>query len=484
MLLTIAATRFPDGSPATDLGYLLHKNPARVQTFEQSFGHVHVFYPQADEQRCQVAVLLDVDPVALVRRGGSMRGQRGLDQYVNDRPYVASSFLSVAMNGLFATAMNGRCKERPQLVQCATTLAARIAVVSCRGGEAMIRSLFEPLGYEVQITAHPLDEAFPEWGEGHVSSVELKQTTTLQSLLQHLYILIPVLDNDKHYWVGEDEVEKLLVRGKDWLKEHPHREFITTRYLKYQSRLSRDALARLTEGENDLDPDAAQAEHAAEEEAIERPLSLNQQRLGSVVSALKGTGAASVLDLGCGEGNLLRLLLQDKQFTRIVGVDVSLGSLQRAAERLRFERMAEHLRQRIDLRHGSLIYRDDRLSGFDAAAIVEVIEHLDPPRLQAFERAVFEFARPRTVVITTPNREYNVRWETLPAGAFRHRDHRFEWTRDQFQHWAGRVANEHGYRVHFLPVGPEDAEVGSPTQMGVFERDAHSAFHSGSEAVR
>ncbi len=484
MLLTIAATRFPDGSPATDLGYLLHKNPARVQTFEQSFGRVHVFYPHACEHRCQIAVLLDVDPVALVRRGGAVRSQRGLDQYVNDRPYVASSFLSVALNGLFATAMNGRCKERPQLVSCPTALSARLAVVSCRGGEEMVRSLFEPLGYEVAITAHPLDEAFPEWGESRVYSVQIGQTTTLQSLLQHLYILIPVLDNDKHYWVGQDEVEKLLVRGKDWLKEHPHREFITTRYLKYQSRLTRDALARLTEDEDDLDPDAAEAEHAAEEEAIERPLSLNQQRLGSVVSVLKSAGAASVLDLGCGEGNLLRLLLHDKQFARIVGVDVSLSSLQRAAQKLRFERMADHLRKRINLLHGSLIYRDDRLAGFDAAAVVEVIEHLDPPRLQAFERAVFEFARPRLVVMTTPNREYNVRWETLPAGAFRHRDHRFEWTRVEFREWAGRVASQHGYRVHFLPVGPEDTEVGSPTQMGVFERDAHCASLAGSEAVR
>lgn len=471
MLLTIATSRLPDGSPATDLGYLLHKNPARVQTFDQSFGQVHVYYPQATGDRCEVAVVLDVDPVGLVRGRGGSPGQRGLDQYVNDRPYVASSFLSVAMNTLFASAMNGRCKERPHLVGSALPLTARLAVVPCRGGEEMIRTLFEPLGYEVEVTGHPLDETFPEWGQSHAFTVQLRQIIALQSLLQHLYVLIPVLDNDKHYWVGEDEVDKLLARGKDWLKDHPQREFITTRYLKYQSRLTRDALARLTEGEDDLDPDATQADHAAEEAAIERPLSLNQQRLGSAVSALKGAGAATVLDLGCGEGNLLRALLQEKQFTRIVGVDVALTSLQRAAEKLRLERMGDHQRKRIELLHGSVIYRDDRLAGFDAAAVVEVIEHLDPPRLQAFERAVFECAQPRTVVITTPNREYNVMWESLPAGKFRHRDHRFEWTRDQFRAWAARVAEEHGYSVHFLPVGPDDAKVGSPTQMGVFERD-------------
>lgn len=127
-------------------------------------------------------------------------------------------------------------------------------------------------------------------------------------------------------------------------------------------------------------------------------------------------------------------------------------------------------RQQIELLHGSLIYRDERLTGFDAAACIEVIEHLDPPRLKAFERAVFEFARPGSVVITTPNAEYNVMWETRPAGQFCHRDHGFEWTRDQFRSWADSVAGERGYSVRYLPVGPEDDAVGSPTQMGVFER--------------
>jgi hypothetical protein len=117
-----------------------------------------------------------------------------------------------------------------------------------------------------------------------------------------------------------------------------------------------------------------------------------------------------------------------------------------------------------------LIYRDKRLAGFDAAAVVEVIEHLDPPRLAALERVLFEFARPTTVVLTTPNREYNVMWESLPAGKFRHPDHRFEWTRQEFQEWANRVAFNHGYAVRFLDVGPVDANVGAPTQMGVFER--------------
>lgn len=471
MLLTIETTRTPNGPPATDLGFLLHKNPAGLQSFEQSFGKVHVFYPVADETRCQVCVLLDVDPVGLVRG----RAQRSLDQYVNDRPYVASSFLSVALNKLFSTAMNGRSKERQELVETPLPLKATIAVVPSRGGEDLLHRLFEPLGYAVTATRHPLDEQFESWGDGPYYTLTLEHELPLQMLLQHLYVLIPVLDNDKHYWVGEDEVEKLLARGASWLPSHPEKDLITRRYLKYQRRLTSDALARLAV-EDDLDPDASEEEHDAEEAQIEKPLSLNAQRMGSVLAALKASGATTVLDLGCGEGNLLRDLLKERQFTRIVGMDVSIRSLERAAEKLRLERLPEMQRQRIELLHGSLIYRDERLTGFDAAACVEVIEHLDPPRLRAFERAVFEFARPGTVVITTPNAEYNVMWETLPAGQYRHRDHRFEWTRDEFRSWAEGVAKAHGYSVRFLPVGPVDEAVGSPTQMGYFciEEEASS----------
>ena len=461
MLLTITTTH----RPATDLGFLLHKNPARVQAFDLAFGKAHVFYPRADDESCTAALLLDVDPVQLVR---GRIDRFALDQYVNDRPYVASSLLSVAISQVFGTGLAGRCRDRPELADLRLPLVARLSVVRCRGGEELLQRMFEPLSYQVRGTRLPLDERFAEWGESSYFTAELSVTARLADLLSHLYVLIPVLDDSKHYWIGEDEVEKLLRHGERWLARHPERERIVERYLRYRGALTRQALARLPADETAATDDEVIEDKTAAEEPAEQPLRLNEQRLQAVITALKESGARRVLDLGCSTGNLLRRLLDEPQFSEIVGVDVAHRALEIASQRLRLDRLPPTKAQRIKLIHGSLTYRDQRLAGYDAAAVVEVIEHLDPPRLAAFERTLFEFARPKVAIVTTPNREYNVLFPTLGAGKLRHGDHRFEWTRDEFQSWAKRVAERFGYRVVLAPVGLEDAQRGPPTQMATF----------------
>jgi 3' terminal RNA ribose 2'-O-methyltransferase Hen1 len=463
MLLTITTTH----QPATDLGYLLHKNPQRMHTLELSFGKAHLFYPEATHERCTAALLLDVDPVGLVRGKRGQHEGGTLDQYVNDRPYVLSSFLSVAMGRALGTAMTGRSKGRQELADQKIPLTATMAVVACRGGEQLLRELFEPLGYRVSADHHPLDEKFPEWGEGPYYTVRLQGNVRLQDLLNHLYVLVPVLDAEKHYWIGQDEVDKLLRKGEGWLATHPNREAIVKRYLPRQRQLAQEALAQLAEGDNP-DPDARDQVRAEEEAKMEAPIRLWQQRMGTVVAVLRSAGAQRVLDLGCGEGKLLKALLQEKALTEIVGMDVSYRSLEIASRNLRLDRMPAKQRDRLVILHGSLMYRDKRLAGYDAATVVEVIEHLDAPRLTAFERVLFEAARPKTVIVTTPNAEYNVKFDTLPGGQFRHKDHRFEWTRDEFQQWSRGIGERFGYGVRFLPIGEEDPELGAPTQMGVF----------------
>jgi 3' terminal RNA ribose 2'-O-methyltransferase Hen1 len=278
-----------------------------------------------------------------------------------------------------------------------------------------------------------------------------------------------VLDDEKHYWVGDDEVEKLLRHGEGWLAAHPEREQITRRYLRHQAHLTRATLARLVE-EDTPDPDATDDAHAAEEAAVERRIGLDARRRSAVIAALKANRAQRVIDLGCGEGKLLHALLNDAAFTAVAGMDVSPRALALAERRLGVDDVPAAQRQRLRLFQGTLTYRDRRIEGYDAATAVEVLEHLDPARLRAFEQVLFGEARPATVVLTTPNVEYNTRFEHLPAGRFRHHDHQFEWTRAQFETWARDVATRHGYGVRFEPVGPVDPSVGAPTQMGVFHR--------------
>ncbi|MDX3060254.1 3' terminal RNA ribose 2'-O-methyltransferase Hen1 [Streptomyces sp. NE06-03E] len=476
MFLTISTTGTPE-RPATDLGYLLHKHPDKAQTFSTSHGTAQVFYPEASAERCTAALLLEVDPVALVRRGkGKGRGgapDAALAQYVNDRPYAASSLLSVAMTTVFKSALNGVCRAMPERAGEPMPLRIEVPALPARGGAELVHKLFGPLGWaRVDAVAVPLDEQFPEWGDSRYVRLVLEGELRLADALRQLYVLLPVLDDAKHYWVAPDEVDKLLRAGEGWLAGHPEQKLITSRYLSRRWGLTRQAMERLELvrlAESD-DLEVESVDNAVDEttDTEEKPVPLAERRREAILEALRAAGATRVLDLGCGQGQLVQALLKDVRFTEIVGVDVSMRALTVAARRLKLDRMGERQAGRITLRQGALTYTDKRLKGYDAAVLSEVVEHLDLPRLPALEYAVFGSARPRTVLVTTPNVEYNVRWETLPAGHVRHSDHRFEWTREEFRDWSGQVAARHGYTVEFVPVGPEDPEVGPPTQMAVF----------------
>ncbi|MFI9154140.1 3' terminal RNA ribose 2'-O-methyltransferase Hen1 [Streptomyces sp. NPDC053367] len=474
MFLTITTTGTTE-RPATDLGHLLHKHPDKAQAFSTSYGTAHVLYPEARPERCTAALLLEVDAVALVRRGKGRGGapDAALAQYVNDRPYAASSLLAVALSSVFSSALRGVCHARPELPGQPRPLRIEVPALPARGGAGLVRRLFEPLGWTVTAEPVPLDGEYPEWGDSRYVRLTLEaDTLTLTEALRHLYVLLPVLDDAKHYWVAPDEVDKLLRVGEGWLPGHPEQKLITSRYLSRRWSLTRKALerlelVRLAEADDSEVEDIDNAV-GAETEDEEKPTPLAVQRREAILTALRASGATRVLDLGCGQGQLVQALLKDVRFTEIVGVDVSVRALTIAARRLKLDRMGERQASRVQLVQGSLAYTDSRLKGYDAAVLSEVVEHLDLPRLPALEYAVFGAARPRTVLVTTPNVEYNVRWESLPAGRVRHGDHRFEWTREEFRTWAGAVAERHRYAVEFMPVGPDDPEVGPPTQMAVF----------------
>ena len=460
MLLILTTTR----APATDLGYLLHKHPDRLQTYPTAAGAAHVFYPEATDKRCTAALLLEVDPVALVRGKNSKNTDGELAQYVNDRPYAASSMLAVALKEAFRTALTGRCDARPELAQAKLPLEIRVPALRCRGGKELARAVFEPLGWTVQAQSQPLQ---PEtWGPSNYLDLRLAGDIRLADALNHLYVLLPVLDDAKHYWVSTDEVDKLIRAGGDWLAGHPARDLITSRYLSHQKRLTRSALARLAEAD-DTEPE--ELDNAVTEEDTAKPLAV--QRRETILAILREQNAQSVGDFGCGSGTLTRALLGEPQITKIVAVDVSARALQLAARNLHLEHMPDRQRERLSIFQSALTYRDGRLAGLDAAVLMEVIEHVDPERLPALERAVFGFAAPAAVIVTTPNAEYNPQFPGLAEGTTRHPDHRFEWTRAQFRSWADNAAQANGYQVRFAPVGTEHPDLGPPTQLAVFRKE-------------
>lgn len=466
MLLSIT-NRTPD---ATDLGHLLHKHPARCHEVDVAFGKGLVFYSKATPDECTAQLLIEVDPVGLVRSAGARQGGWALGQYVNDRPYAASSFLSVAISRAFGTALNGRCTKRPELVEQPLDLELKLPVVPAGDG-VILHKLFEPLGYQVSTRRLPLDPTFESWGESRYHELTLRTVQPLHVVLKHLFVLIGALDRAKHYWVGRDEIEKLLAKGEGWLADHPEKDWIVRHYLKFQTRLAREALERLVPEPQEEEEEEGEETAASQgtEPEVERKISLHDVRLDRVAELVAGLHPQSVVDLGCGEGKLIRRLLRNTKIPKLLGMDVSSRALEIAHERL--ERLPPFQRnKRVEIILGSLVYRDSRLQGHDVATLVEVIEHLDTDRLDAMEEVVFAAAAPRHVFVTTPNREYNVLFEGMKPGTLRHRDHRFEWTRAEFQQWAERVASEHGYDVAYEGLGEENPEHGPPSQMAVFTR--------------
>ncbi|EGC01267.1 3' terminal RNA ribose 2'-O-methyltransferase Hen1 [Ruminococcus albus] len=460
MLLTITYK----GKNTQELGFLLHKNPDRAQQFELAYGKAYVFYPEVSDESTTAALLLDIDPLDLARgKVGSRDG--GLFDYVNDRPYAATSFLSTAMVRIFGTAMNGKCDKRQELADTPLDLTARLASLKDNGDTELAKQLFEPLGYRVTVSRTQLDEKFPEWGSSPYIDLTISGKVKLSELLNHIYVLIPVFDKQKHYYMAEDEIKKLLEHGEGWLADHPQKEKITRRYFTARKSYARRAMDILNENEG---ADTVEEEQETPEKEVFTPL--NTQRMETVRDAVLASGAASVIDLGCGECRLTSLLLNEQQIRRVAACDVSVSVLEKAAQRLHLDRMQPARRNKLTLMQASLTYRDKRFEGYDCACVVEVIEHIEPMRIPAFERAVFEFAAPRTVILTTPNREYNANYEHMEENALRHGDHRFEWTREEFRAWTEHICEKFGYSCEISGIGTNDEKLGTPTQMAVFTK--------------
>jgi 3' terminal RNA ribose 2'-O-methyltransferase Hen1 len=464
VFLSIATTR----QGAKDLGFLLYKHPDRVFRSDASRNakmSAVGFYPEATDERCEFCLVVEVDPVERVR--GASWGA-GIAQYVEPLPFLASSYMAQALSLCLRSAMNGvvtskdPAEEERLKVAAAEKWPLEITVSPLRTSPALISRMFEPLGWDVALHSIALD--IPGMMSGDrgtdLHTLTLRGEVTLQDALTHLYVLLPALDPARHYFYGESEVQKLLDKSQNWLEQHPARELIVGRYLSKSRELRETALQQFETADDD--------ETVAEGDVPDEPVSAHDERHQRIVEIVRGAGDVSVVDLGCGEGKLLERLSKLPGKLEITGVEPAMRDLDKAHRALS-RNPGKQMDPRIKLKHGSILYADDQLKGFDIAILSEVIEHIDPERLDHAERCVFGFMQPRKVVVTTPNASFNEMFG-LEEGRFRHRDHRFEWTETEVTAWCGRIGRDYGYSYELGGAGGYEPAFGHLSHFIVFEK--------------
>ncbi len=435
------------GENADKISFLLHKSPNKLHQFSLGFGSAYVFYSKYERNDVSFSLLVDIDPIDLVR--GKNKNSQGIFDYVNDRPYATSSFLCSAIAQVFSTALSGRSKEYEHLVKEEMEFKVEVVSLKVKTNLIMLNKIFDPLGYELEIKSHLLDEKIFGEEESNYVDLILKNKLTLQSVLQHLYVLIPVFDNNKHYFVNNDEVEKLLSKGGDWIDVHPEKDFITSRYLNSKFIDAKKLESLFSKEQNKM----------IEER---KKNSLNSQRLSQVTDVIESLNIKSLVDLGCGEGKLIKELLNNTSVEKILGVDISINVLKKAARKLKYDTVKD----KIELVQSSAVYYDERFTEYEAICLIEVIEHIDEQKLYLLKENVFNLVKPKYVIITTPNVEYNTVYE---LDGYRHSDHRFEWSRSEFRLWCEEICNQYNYDVEYFSIGEEMETVGNSTQMGVFK---------------
>lgn len=459
MLINITVT----GENAKALSYILWKNPEHIFDREFSSGHVVVFFSEYSDQKATASMLVLVDTVGMVRsEWGKMSSS-----YVDHRPYAASSITSVALKEAYSSAFAGKSEtaEIDAIIKQKLPVEIELSSVWTKGGVQNVHDFFEPINYAVKAEKLPYESKWLK-SDSNVFNITLTGMQTIPDLLRHLYVLLPALDNKKHYFVDGNEIAKLLSHGEGWLETHPHKERIVSRYLIHRHNLIEEALEQLTE--DILDEDTEEGT----EEAVERPIRLQEERLQTALAVLRTLDPAPLKlgDLGCGSGDFIRLIENDRAFPEVIGMDVSSKALQLAEKRLHLDRRNAWQMPKISFIHGSLVYKDSRLKGLDAILLLEVIEHIDAAKLPIIEYNIFEFLSPGYVFVSTPNQEYNSLFPSIEKNALRHRDHRFEWTRNEFKQWSDAIAVKYSYEVEFFNIGPCDDNLGAPTQMAVFKK--------------
>ncbi|MCM3572375.1 3' terminal RNA ribose 2'-O-methyltransferase Hen1 [Mesobacillus subterraneus] len=445
MQLTIRAV----GENVQVISHLLAKNPNNLYERNQKGHAVRLFFSSFTEREVEATVFVAPDSLELVKNQGN---QYDITHYINDREFAVSSIFISLIRTALGTALNGQPKEEYiKWVKHPFDLELSFGPVASGLSDHQIVDLFEPLGFNVSINRPQIEYNFNLKSKSSVRFITLKGRTPLQMALRQIFVLIPVLDNYKHYFIDEKEIEKLERYGEGWLDDHPQKSFILKKALRFKN------VYELVEGQ---EKDTAAPEM--------RKIRLNDMRYEKIVDTVNGfENKESIVDLGSGEGKLSTRLGFIPGVKEILAVEPSEEASIRAMERFAQAEGKDYFIKPTQL-WGSLFYYDERLKGKDVIILCEVIEHIDEERLSKVFQTILQDYRPKNLVVTTPNKEYNALYEMDTE--FRHGDHRFEWSREEFEAWC-KARNEEGeYELIFDGIGELDEQFGFPTQMCIFKR--------------
>ncbi|MEK4148209.1 3' terminal RNA ribose 2'-O-methyltransferase Hen1 [Robertmurraya sp. FSL W8-0741] len=450
MQLTIRAS----GQDVQVLSYLLAKNPNHLYERQVNNHFVRMFFSKFSKEEVEVTFFVTPDPIELSRNNSE---RYEITSYINDREFVVSSIFCTFLRSALATALNGKPHEEYEhWVNHRFNLQFSFGPLSSQLSDNDIIELFAPMGYKTTISAGEIDYHMNFKTKSSARYITVEGLTTLQMGLRQLFVLIPVLDNYKHYYIDDKEIEKLERYGEGWLDAHPQREFILRQALRFKDLYS--LVEKQTEkGSNNQDNN----------DEI-RTMRLNDLRYEKIIDSIRQIPFKdSIVDFGSGEGKLSVQLGFIEGVKEILAVEPSESASIKALKR--YEKMARKenflMPEQII---GSLFYFDERLKNKDIVILCEVIEHIDKHRLPKIMKTILNDYKPKVVMITTPNQEYNKVYKMNEE--YRHPDHRFEWTRDEFREWCEIQNGKNDYELTFDGIGEEHELYGTPTQMCLFMR--------------
>ncbi|WP_342431763.1 3' terminal RNA ribose 2'-O-methyltransferase Hen1 [Neobacillus sp. FSL H8-0543] len=437
------------GTGAETVSYLIAKNPTNLYERNEKGFKVRLVYPTFTNDEAEFLIYVQPDPIDLARNSAE---KYDITSYINDREFAVSSIFVSAIRKALGTALNGKPDEEyTEWVDHPFVMELNFGPVATDLNDREIEDLFKPIGYKVTIESGV--STFREKSSAKFITITGEQT--VQNALKHISTLIPVIDNYKHYFIDEREVEKLDRYGDDWLESHPAKLLILKRALRYQSLIVKSKFYHREQSTKGI---------------VEQPkVRLNEQRYDAIVNYIKGLpNRETIVDLGAGEGKLSVQFGFIDGVKEILSIEPSSKSRVKAIKRFQEENDKERYIEPKSLA-GSLYYFDERLQNKDIIVLCEVIEHIDEHRLPNIFKTIVNDYRPRILIVTTPNQEYNVVYEM--DDEMRHDDHRFEWTRAEFREKCEQWTKDSSYQVSFQGIGEEIESYGQPTQMAIFRRE-------------